>query len=179
MQASIAQLRGCDMGKHSYCFLSSLQIDAIRDMIPEQLTPKREPWGSGDIFKRREEDHIRLGFRLPFMIEGRNSFTPIFYGKLSEHPNGTKIKGSFNTHLGVRIFVWVFASISFIFMAFTLDAVLNNDENIIRLVPPFLMIPFPFALERFGLHFSKDHKTALLQYIESALDATPYDDSHN
>ena len=167
------------MGKSSYCFLSSLQIDTIRDMIPEQLIPKPEPWGSGNILKRREEDHISLGFRLPVMIEGRNPFTPIFYGKLSEHPNGTKIKGSFQVHSGMRVFVWVFASIAFIFTAFTLNEVLNNDLNITWLIQSFLMILFPFAFERFGLYSSKDHKTALLQYIKSALAATPYDDSHN
>ena len=121
------------MSKPKYCFLSSLQIETIRDAIP-QLIPKHEPWHFGYIIASRLEDRIKLEFRPTITIGvSRNSFTPIFYGTIFEHSSRTKITGSFKVSLGVRIVMRAISSIALLFAASIFMGVLSNDAIIAEL----------------------------------------------
>lgn len=109
-----------------------------------------------------------------------NSFSRIFYGKLTKKENGTLIEGNFRRHIIIRIFIFVwFGGISFqtgiMFLSWLAKVFLGtahgNEVNVTEVLLPLGMLVFGFLLVKSGVWFSKGQENYILEFLKTELKA--------
>lgn len=117
------------------------------------------------------------------VIHYRNSFKPIFYGKLKEENRETIIEGSFNTQAFVKIFmiVWFGGTVLIgvpLFLAalikllnpHSMEGIFYGDPLVGILVPIFMPI-FGIVLIKVGQWLGKKQEKEVIEFIEKFLEA--------
>lgn len=114
-------------------------------------------------------------FRLYVRRDYRNSFAPLFSGRLVPQTTGTRVEGRFGMHPFVKIFlaVWFAGVVSvggFIFVSSIGQAmsgdVSNNSQRHIGIVVPPILLGFGVLLVRFGKKLGRDEETRILSWLE-------------
>ena len=75
--------------------------------------------------------------------------------------------------------MWAFSSIMLMVTAYIFADFFINEATTSVSVTPLLLALIPLALERFGVLINECNKAVVIQYIEAAMAATPYDNLHN
>ena len=114
-------------------------------------------------------------FRLYVRRDYRNSFAPLFSGRLVPQTTGTRVEGRFGMHPFVKIFlaVWFagvvtiggFIFVSSIGQALSGDVSDNSKRHIGMVVPPILL-GFGVLLVRFGKKLGRDEETRILSWLK-------------
>ena len=115
-------------------------------------------------------------FTVCYHSGGANSFKPIFYGMISEHPYGTIITGHFQISTVVTIVLWLWrVMVSIFLLFFILIAIFSSEPvSILSLLIPILMLLFSFIIRRIGATGDKEDKVKVLKFFEVELLATLY-----
>jgi len=120
-------------------------------------------------------------FRLYVRRDYRNSFAPLFSGRLVPQTTGTRVEGRFGMHPFVKIFlaVW-FAGVviigGFIFVSSIGQAlsgdVSDNSKRHIGIVVPPILLGFGVLLVRFGKKLGRDEETRILSWLKRSFAET-------
>lgn len=122
-------------------------------------------------------------FRLEKVNYYRNSFKPVFYGKLIKENNGTRIEGYFGIHQAVKLFmIFWFLGVTILSLIPALNAI---DDLFIpsKIVPghltanPLLALSIPFIFIGFGIliifigkYFGEKDENEIVEFIKSKLE---------
>jgi hypothetical protein len=114
-------------------------------------------------------------FRLYVQRNYRNSFAPIFSGRLIPQVNGTRVEGRFGMHPFVKIFlaVWfggvaIIGGLIFIrsigqaLSVYTSD----NQHTLIGFAVPLILLFFGILLVRFGKQLGRNEETLILNWLK-------------
>lgn len=145
-----------------YDFLTCLTKDEVTAIIARQ---KGKGLSYG-IYGNASGPQIRICSKPGY----RNFFIPVFYGVITESPNGTLISGHFQLAQSVKVFMWVWRVI---LLMFAVLVIIFPDRDTKILLTLLAMILFSFALTRFGWFMGKDCKEEILNFIKVNLIARP------
>lgn len=145
-----------------------LEKEALKNII----TAQKKWWLSDGVRGKSYKNRIKVEYRPRFY---RNSWNPIFYGIISEHPDGTMITGYFQMRLSVRIFmlVWRAFVILLFFLELFIVAFSDNASGLeIFLIFSLciIMLIFPYILERIGKTMGEKNKAEILGFFEKPRD---------
>ena len=126
--------------------------------------------GSKEILAKLSGADFRLQKRRTY----RNSFAPLFYGKLVAAENGTRVEGEFRMHPAARVFMtfW-FGFLATIALA-ALILTTRGQPAAARF--PMLLVTaglaaFGVALVKFGGRLGRNERVALVDFLKCTFDA--------
>jgi hypothetical protein len=150
--------------RQQYCFFSSLPIEEVRNIISESINV-------GLIYGNVKDKKIIL---YSTAKDGtRNSWLPIFFGSLSENPNGTLIEGCFDIAKTTKVIMAYFRAFAILILFLILLALFFEEQKNILLALPFLisMIIFSLVLEKLAKAKVEKCKPVTIEFIENKLSA--------
>ena len=138
--------------------VAPLSIAECKRRIVQGIDPENpfENWlGSQPILGRVYGNTVRLQRRRNY----RNSFAPIYFGKLEEASGKTYIRGYFRMHLLVIILLM------FVVCVLTIASILSGQLAVCGVFVPFL------ALVGLGRAIGKGEKKTIIEFLQTTLEA--------
>jgi hypothetical protein len=113
--------------------------------------------------------------RLRCRQHGRNSFAPLFHGRLLAATGGTVIEGRFRMHLLIRMFMtfW-FGCLGGGLSLATVLAVIRYKSlaaAVGTMLGPLLVLAFGYGIVRFGQWSARDQEREMVSLLKATLDA--------
>ena len=116
-------------------------------------------------------ERIRLRCRRP----GRNSFAPLFYGRLLAVTEGTVVQGQFKVHLVVRIFMAFWFGCVVVGACFTITSTTIRYKSLAQaagmIFGPLLMLALGYGMVRFGQWSARDQEREMVVFLKNTLEA--------
>ena len=158
-------------------YTSNLPKDeCLRRLLAQRRPSSWMPWEEGTISATVRGHRFRLFAWGPPNI--RNSFAPLFYGRLEEAEGKTRIYGRFRMHTLVRaiLFVWFGGLLAITGMLLFLPASdwgAGERPPRFALLGPTLMGLLGFGLVRFGWWLGRGQVESLRSFLRRELKAEP------
>src|SRR6266403_5662660 len=125
-------------------------------------------------------------FRLYVRRDYRNSFAPLFSGRLISQVSGTRVEGRFGMNPFVKMFLAVWfggvAIIGGMIFIMSVGQVLSgyvneNSRTLVGIVAPLVLPFFGFLLVRFGKNLGCDEEIRILSWLERSFADTTQNSS--
>ncbi len=130
--------------------------------------------GCHPILCRMKDDRFRLRCRRP----GRDSFAPIFYGRLLSVMDGTVVEGQFKIHLVVRIFMMFWFGALVAALPFVVGKAITEQKSPAHIAEtalgPLIMIALGYGIVRFGQWLDLDQERDMLTLLTETLEAAEW-----
>ena len=158
-------------------YTSNLPKDeCLRRLLAQRRHGFWTPWAEGTISARVRGDRFRL-FAWG-AVNLRNSFAPLFYGRLEEVEGKTRIHGRFRMHTLVQafLFVWfggLLAGAGLLLFIPASDWGSGQRPPMFALLGPAIMGLLGFGLVRFGWWLGRGQVESLMSFLTRELEAQP------
>ncbi|GEM_PF-5201084 len=148
---------------------SKLGPDVLMEKIREKTDVEGfwpSVFGSNPFIGRFKKNDFQLRKRIYY----RNSFIPVFYGRVGETPQGSEIRGEFRMALSVRIFMGFW--FSFVGLAFIPTLFLLTRPGVpygkiwLGLLGLLAMLALGMGMVKFGQWLARGHIGLITQYLE-------------
>jgi hypothetical protein len=158
-------------------YTSNLPKDeCVRRLLAQRRQDFWAEWAEGTISARVRGDRFQLFAWGPLNL--RNSFAPLFYGRLEEVEAKTRIHGRFRMHTLVQafLFVWFGGLLAGAGLLLFLPASAwgsGQRPSMLALLGPAIMGLLGFGLIRFGWWLGRGQVQSLRSFLTRQLEALP------